>query len=287
MALARADDTVPGPTNQRFRESAEQFMGICWRLMKQYGDVPWLVDIAGDEIAHLIKPYIGRSQLSEMKPMYRLTSGFGATTEAKAQQLMNLWQMFDPTTGERAISTRQFKKQYPDRSRWPDELDPEEMRERRAKVVNQGIREGVKEFREQYGLPKEQVDGLGEPVVEQAAQYLWPMLDRQYPILMDDDSTAHLEALSTMTQDESEDSIVRRIAILRQDQFFKWLSGQQVARAAQVEPPTPAPGSPAAAASPPGPAAGPDVGTTTAEEMSTPTGEVASLTAEAREGGAY
>ena len=124
-------------------------------------------------------------------------------------------------------------------------------------------------------------------MVEQAAQYLWPMLDRQYPILMDDDSTAHLEALSTMTQDESEDSIVRRIAILRQDQFFKWLSGQQVARAAQVEPPPPAPGSPAAAASPPGPAAGPDVGTTTAEEMSTPTGEVASLTAEAREGGAY
>ena len=282
VALARADDTVHGPTNQRFRESAEQFMGICWRLMKQYGDVPWLVDIAGDEISHLIKPYIDRSQLSEMKPMYRLTSGFGATTEAKAQQLMNLWQMFDPTTGERAITTRQFKKQYPDRSLWPDEFDPQEMRERRAKVVNQGIREVVKEFREQYGLAEEQVDGLGNPTVEQAAQYLWPMLDKQYPIMMDDDSTAHLEALSTMTQDESEDAIVRRVAMLRQDQFFKWLSGQQMARAAQVEPPTPAAGSPAA-----GPAAGPDVGTTTAEEASTSTSEVAALTAEAREGGAY
>jgi hypothetical protein len=289
VALARADDTVHGPTNQRFRESAEGFMGICWQLMKQYGDVPWLVDVAGDEIMHLIKPYIGRSQLSEMKPMYRLTSGFGATTEAKAQQLMNLWQMFDPTTGERAISTRQFKKQYPDRSLWPDELDPEEMRERRAKVVNQGIREVVKEFREQYGLPQEEVTGLGDPTVEQAAQYLWPMLDKQYPIMMDDNSTAHLEALSTMTQDESEDSIVRRIAMLRQDQFFQWLSGQQVAQDARgAEPPAPAPGSPAAG--PAGPAAGPAppaaglAATPGAGTAGTSRNKVANLTAAAREG---
>jgi len=286
VALARADDTIHGPTNMQFRRSAEQFMGICWRLMKQYGDVPWLVDVAGDEIAHLIKPYIDRNQLSEQPPMYRLTSGFGATTEAKAQQLMNLWQMFDPLTGERAISTRQFKKQYPDRSLWPDELDPQEMRERRAKVVNQGIRNVVKDFRTQYQLDETQVDGLQNPMVEQAAQQIWPLVDQQYPIMMDDDTDAHLEALSTMTQDESEDAIVRRVAMLRQDQFFQWLSRKQLASNAQGEMaqagPSPKPGRQGGGNSQ---AAGPG-GTTSSQAMTVPKSEVQKLTNAARTGSA-
>jgi hypothetical protein len=139
-------------------------------------------------------------------------------------------------------------------------------------------------------MDEAQVSGMAHPIVEQSAQFLWPMLDKQYPIMMDDDSTAHLEALSTMTQDESEDSIVRRIAMLRQDQFFKWISGQQMDRAARdVEPPTPAPGSPAAgpAAGPAAPSAGlaaaaPEAGTES--PGGAPRSEVASLTAVAREG---
>jgi hypothetical protein len=279
VALARADDTIHGPTNMQFRRSAEQFMGICWRLMKQYGDVPWLVDVAGDEISHLIKPYIDRSQMSEEPPMYRLTSGFGATTEAKAQQLMNLWSMVDPVTGERAITTRQFKKQYPDRSLWPDELDPQEMRERRAKVVNQGIRGTVKQFREEYGLDPNQVNGLANPTVQQSAQYLWPMIDQQYPIMMDDDIEAHLEALSTMTQDESEDSIVRRIAMLRQDQFFAWLSGKQQAVAEQAAPPPKGAGGPAPQADQ---GSSPVGGTVTSDAMTTPRSEIQGLTTAAQ-----
>ena len=279
VALARADDTIHGPTNMQFRRSAEQFMGICWRLMKQYGDVPWLVDVAGDEISHLIKPYIDRSQMSEEPPMYRLTSGFGATTEAKAQQLMNLWSMVDPVTGERAITTRQFKKQYPDRSLWPDELDPQEMRERRAKVVNQGIRGAVKQFREEYGLDPNQVNGLANPTVQQSAQYLWPMIDQQYPIMMDDDIEAHLEALSTMTQDESEDSIVRRIAMLRQDQFFAWLSGKQQAVAEQAAPPPKGAGGPAPQADQ---GSSPVGGTVTSDAMATPRSEIQGLTTAAQ-----
>ena len=279
VALARADDTIHGPTNMQFRRSAEQFMGICWRLMKQYGDVPWLIDVAGDEIGHLIKPYIDRSQMSQEPPMYRLTSGFGATTEAKAQQLMNLWSMVDPVTGERAITTRQFKKQYPDRSLWPDELDPQEMRERRAKVVNQGIRGAVKQFRQEYQLDPTQVSGLANPLVQQSAQFLWPMIDQQYPIMMDADIEAHLEALSTMTQDESEDSIVRRIAMLRQDQFFAWLSGKQQAVAEQAAPPPKGVGAPAPQADP---GSSPVGGTVTSDAMTTPRSEIQGLTSAAR-----
>ena len=293
VALARADDTVHGPTNQRFRESAEAFMGICHRLAVQYMDVDWMMDIAGDELSHLVEPYINRTMLSPEPPTFRLTSGFGATTESKAQQLMDLWQMVDPLTGERAISTRQFKKMYPDRSLWPDELDPQEIRERRAKVVNQGIRKASRSLREQYGLDPKQTGGMGDPQVQQAAQFVWQQVDKQFPILMDDDIEANLEALSTMTQDESEDPIVRNAARFRQDQFFDWLRQKQEAAAEAAAEAAQAgvkeEGGEKKAARPrrSGPSrsqqkADPHGGTQTAEAMSTPKKEVSALTREAK-----
>jgi hypothetical protein len=156
------------------------------------------------------------------------------------------------------------------------------MRERRAKVVNQGIRNAVGQFRQEYQMEEAQVNGMDNPVVEQSAQYLWPMLDKQYPIMMDDDIEAHLEALSTMTQDESEDSIVRRIAILRQNQFFQWLSGKQQAVAAQPEPPATGGGGGGGGggglAPPPVQSPSQVGGTVTAEAMSTPRSEIQALT---------
>lgn len=284
VALARADDTIHGPTNQAFKRAAEQFMGVCWRLMKEYGDVPWMIDVAGDEIAHLLKPYIDRGQLSEQPPMYRLTSGFGATQETKAQQLMQLWNMYDPLTGERAISTKQFKKQFPDRSLWPDELDPEEMRERRAKVINQGIREAAAELRKTYQLDPAQVNSMSDPMVLQAATMVWQFIDKEYPVMMDDDIEANLEALSTITQDESEDSVVRRVAMLRQDQFFRWLSGKQEATAeAEGE----GGGSTATEAEETqGQGPSPVGGTVTSEAMTTSPKEVRGLTTAAQQGAA-
>ena len=143
-------------------------------------------------------------------------------------------------------------------------------------MVNQGIRNAVNQFRQEYQIDEEQVSGMANPMVEQSARFLWPMLDKEYPIMMDDDATAHLEALSTMTQDESEDSIVRRIAMLRQDQFFKWLSGKQQAVAAQPEPPATGGGGSPAPQQPQSPS--PVGGTVTAEAMSTPRSEIQALT---------
>ncbi len=287
VALARADDTVHGPTNQRFRETAEAHMVINWKLAKQYMDVPWLMDIAGDELNHLVEPYVDRTQFGEEPPVFRLTSGFGATTEAKGQQLMELWGMVDPQTGERVLTTKQFKKLWPDKGAWPDEMDPQEMRERRPKVINQGIRTAARQVREEYGLDPSQVRGMSHPVVLQAAQYIWGQIDQEYPLMMDDDAEVNIEALSTMTQDESEDPISRRVAMFRMDQFFAWLSGQQeavaqsqaaAAQAAKVPPPTSVGGivgGPRQEVSIHG-------GTQTAEAMNTSTQEVAALTREAQ-----
>ena len=123
------------------------------------------------------------------------------------------------------------------------------------------------------------MSGLANPLVQQSAQFLWPMIDQQYPIMMDDDIEAHLEALSTMTQDESEDSIVRRIAMLRQDQFFAWLSGKQQAVAEQAAPPPKGVGAPAPQADP---GSSPVGGTVTSDAMTTPRSEIQGLTSAAQ-----
>lgn len=96
---------------------------------------------------------------------------------------------------------------------------------------------------------------------------------------MDDDIEAHLEALSTMTQDESEDSIVRRIAMLRQDQFFAWLSGKQQAVAEQAAPPPKGAGGPAPQADQ---GSSPVGGTVTSDAMTTPRSEIQGLTTAAQ-----
>lgn len=66
--------------------------------------------------------------------------------------------------------------------------------------------------------------------------------------------------------------------MLRQDQFFKWLSGQQISRAAQVE--APSPGQLAASTSPGGSPglASAEAGSPTSEAMNTSTTEIAKLT---------
>ena len=172
------------------------------------------------------------------------------------------------------------------------------MRERRAKVGNQGIRQAVKEVREKFGLDPREVDGMGNSQVQQAAQLAWKVVDSHYPIMMDDDKEAHLEALSTITQDESEDSIVRSVARFRQDQFFQWIAQQQQAQAdaaataaqAGVKP-TKEEGKPAPRRGGGGGGGGgrqrtdPHGGTQSSEAMNTPRSEGAALT-RAAQGGA-
>lgn len=229
VALAQADDTIHGPTNQRFQESVSELAGICWRLMKQYGDVPWIIDIVGEEHQHLADAYLSREELSDRPPQYKLVSGFGATTEAKAQQLMDLLSMTDPL-GQPILTAQQFKAAWPDSSVWPHEQDPDEVRQRRPNVINSRIRDAARQFREQQGIPEEAEIPIQHPLVEQAAFQILMMIDQRFPILMDDDIATHLNVLSMITQEETEDVIARRVAMLRQDMLFQWLAERQQAQ---------------------------------------------------------
>ena len=125
---------------------------------------------------------------------------------------------------------------------------------------------------------------MSDPMVLQAATMVWQFIDKEYPMMMDDDIEANLEALSTITQDESEDSIVRRVAMLRQDQFFRWLSGKQEATAEAAAEEGGSTATEAEEAQGQGPS--PVGGTVTSEAMTTSPREVRGLTTAAQQGAA-
>ena len=231
IALQTADDSIFGPMVLQARDELQSYAQLNWKLFKAFGDIPVVLDVVGDEIAHLIEPYIDRTMLSKEPPQFTLVSGFGTSTEAKAQQLLNLFAMTDQM-GEQVITARELKKLWPDPSLFREVDDPQDVRERRPRVINASIRKAASILREMYPeLPFTMTD----PTVMQFAQMLTAEVDQMHPLLMDDDLEHHITILSTVTQDETEEPLVRHTAILRQQQFWMWLANKQMSAAPPEE----------------------------------------------------
>ncbi|WP_425153966.1 hypothetical protein [Candidatus Palauibacter sp.] len=233
LALARADDTVHGPTNQRFRRAVESFARISWRLFKEFGDAPMVLDALGDEVGYLADGYVDRTRLSDRAPHYRLVSGYGVTPEAKGEQLLQL-----ATTrgadGVPLMETRQFRSAWPDPETFGDQDDPQTLRERRPKAINEQIRKLARQITQ-----ADQRIGripLQHPAMQQVALQLNMQLDMQFPVLMDDDIQAHLKTLSMLTQDETELPLARALAGVRQAMYYRWLAQQQAQTQTQAPP---------------------------------------------------
>ena len=225
IALQQADDSIFGPMVLQARGELQQYANLNWHLFKAYGDIPTVLDVVGHEIAHLVEPYIDRTMLSETPPVFTLVSGFGTSTESKAQQLLNLFAMVD-SNGEQVINTRDLRKLWPDPSLFREVDDPQDVRERRPRVINQSIRKAAQALRQ---MEPELPYNMADPVLQQYAQMVTFEIDAMHPVLMDDDLEGHITILSTITQDETEDPLVRHIAIMRQQQFWMWLAQKQQA----------------------------------------------------------
>jgi hypothetical protein len=233
IALQQADDSIFGPMVLQTRNELQSYAALNWSLFKAFGDVPTVLEVVGDEISHIVEPYIDRTMLSETSPHFTLVSGFGTSTEAKAQQLLNLFGMVD-TNGEQVLNTRDLKRLWPDPSLFRESNDPQEVRERRPRVINASIRKAAATLRQMnVDLPYD----MGDPMLQQFAQMLAFEVDRMHPVLMDDDLEGHITILSAITQDETEDPLVRQIAIMRQQQFWMWLAQKQQAAGPMGEQP--------------------------------------------------
>lgn len=218
VALQQADSSIHGPVNIRFRRSMCDFMQRCWRQMKQYADIPWLIDIAGDEYAYLVEPYIGKRDLSGRPPKYKLVNGFGASPELRTQEILELMAV-KGADGQALLSTEEAKRQFPDQSLFDSQGDPNAVRKRRARTVATAIYNLAQQAREQSGI---QSDEPSDPQVQQAGRWVFGQIETKYPRLRDDDLVAHLATLTELTQDETADPIARLAAQARQDLYYQW-----------------------------------------------------------------
>jgi hypothetical protein len=218
VALQQADNSIHGPVNERFRRSACDFARGCWRQMKAYGDVPWMIEIVGDEYAHLMEPYIDNTQLSERPPQYKLVNAFGASPELRAQEVLELCQTRG-ADGQVFLTTEEARRQYPNPMIFDKAGDPITVARRRAKTVAAAFHQTARQFRQQYQF--EETD-INHPWVQQAAKHVFGLMETQFPRLRDDDLASHLMTLSEITQDETADPIARLAAIQRQDLYYQW-----------------------------------------------------------------
>ena len=232
VALQSADDSILAPLATMTQTEIESFAGLSWKLLKEFNDVGMVINIVGEELAHYAEPYIDRTMLSDSEPAFRLVSGFGTSTEAKVQQLLNLYGMVD-SSGEEVLTTKMLRQKWPDQSLFGEQDDPQEYRMRHARVVNQTIERVAEQIRAAYPqLPQE----MNHPALLQVAGEGWMHVDRAHPLMMDDDLEAHLNSLTLLTQDDTQDPLARHIAMMRQDQYWEWLAQQQAAMMAQAQP---------------------------------------------------
>jgi len=218
VALQQADSSIHGPVNQRFRRSAVDFAVGCWKQMKAYGDVPWLIEITGDEYAHLVEPYIDNSKLSDRPPKFKLVNAFGPSPELRAQEVLELMATRG-ADGEPFLTTQQARRAYPNQQLWAQSSDPLLVQKRRAKTVATAFHHVAEQIREQTGLEGKSVS---DPMVREVSQMVFLTMEAEYPRLRDDDLPSHIAALTEVTQDETADPIARLAAMQRQDLYYQW-----------------------------------------------------------------
>lgn len=227
VALQQADASIHGPVNMRFKRSAADFARRTWRQVKAYADVPFLIEITGDEYAYLTEPYVDKRMLSRRPPNFKLVNAFGPSPELRAQEVLELMSTTG-ADGEPFLRTREARRQYPNQTIFDAESDPVAVQRRHAKSVAQGIYDIVRAFRKESGFTE---DGMGNPAVQQVAMSLFPEVERQFPRQQDDDLEAHLRALTEITQDDRSDAIARMIAMVRQKMYYQWQAQMAAAMA--------------------------------------------------------
>ena len=231
LALQAADGTIHAPVNERFRRSACDFARRCWQQFKTYADVPWTMSVVGDEYAYLVDPYIDKTKVSDRPPDYRLVNAFGATPEMLTQELLELMQVRG-ADGEVLLTTDEARRQWPSPTLFGSRTSTKSVTRRRARTVAVEAHKIAQDLREQTGLED---DEINSPNVQQAAQFVFAVLEKQYPRLRDDDLKAHIEVYSETTQDETADPIARVALMRRQDLYYEWQAAQAMPAAPAVQ----------------------------------------------------
>lgn len=239
LALQQADKTIHGPVNMWFQRTATEFMQRMWKQFKTYGDVPWLMNVVGDEFGYLVDPYVDRSRLSDTPPRFKLVNAFGSSPELLAQEILALVQTRG-ADGQPFFTTEEARRAYPYRLVFDQPGDPKSVQRRRARTVASFAHTLAAKYRQATGFDErniqpqwrqQAIDQIGQQlafvgiVVPDAmgqSQTIEEGLEQMFPHLQDDDLAAHLSAYTEVTQDETADPLARAALRARQAQYFQW-----------------------------------------------------------------
>lgn len=230
VALQQADSTIHGPVHLKYQEAATAFMQICWKQMKAFGDIPWIMQFTGDEYGHLTDAYIDKTRLSERPPDFRLVDSFGVSAEMKGQEVLQLMQVRG-ADGQPFLTTADARRLYPNQNMFSIADDPAQVQRRRAKVVAAEIEKVAKNFRQQSGFSEDQIqpEQVGQVLKFIAYQLVFQGLpghasiESRFPRRRDDDPHAHIAALTEIAQDPTADPLAQEMAEFRQQSYFDWL----------------------------------------------------------------
>lgn len=222
--LSQQDDTIHGATNQAFREACVEYAQLWWSLMKEYGDVPWMIAAVGDEFEEMPEEYIDNTMLSDEPPAYKVVSGYGSTPEIKGRQLLDMVQRMGADQ-QPLLTTEEFRAQWPDGSLFDQNSDPKRAQKRRARRISNGIRRLAKQMRQQNQLPQE----IPPQIAQQAGMWVFQTAEQQYPRERSDDLQANIDALVELVQDETEDPVARAAGRMRLDLMYEWQAMMQPA----------------------------------------------------------
>jgi hypothetical protein len=218
LALQQADNSIHGPVNQRFQRAATDFMRRCHSQFRMYGDVPVLIQALGDEYAHNASEYIDKTKVSNVAPRYKLVNSFGSSPELHGQEIIELVQLRG-ADGIPFLTTAEARKQYPNSMLFDSSDSAAIVKKRRARTIASKIRELVWEFREQNGFMETDPTN---PMMPQAAYQIFQQIEAYYPRRREDDLEAHVDAYSAITQDETEDPLVRSVTEIRLNLYYEW-----------------------------------------------------------------
>lgn len=223
--MARADDSIHAQTRRGISESLVSLCELIHALCKENMLVPEKIQaVTGDDFAYLASDYVDQTKLSDEPPQFRVSSEFGATPEDAANELFTLATTATPD-GFPLIDREMFWKRYPKGELRPPGVDAKDMKENRTQFINYALKQIVKDLRAKLG-----------PNAGQMLQQVAQTMQQQFPVLPDDDPKMRMEALSLLSQDETEDPMVRMVARQMQAQIAGILQQQMAQKqAAQVQ----------------------------------------------------
>jgi len=210
VALQKADDTVFGPVNRLIKKSVVELLQTAHAIEKENQTVPGVIDTVGDDSSYLAEPYIDAERMSDKPPQFEVVSGMGATPDARAKQLVELSQVVVPPGA--LISADDLKKRFPDPTLFSTARNSNAIREQRVEATIYAIQELAEDLNQEFG--------------DQALELVFlahEQLMVEFPIRADDLPVLHIDGLSQLTQNESEDPLTRHLATLRQAAYMELL----------------------------------------------------------------